>query len=95
MQLRRLLLVVASIAVTAAIARAQSVDDPVQWRGVALARALAAAETIDDPYRRAETLASIARVQTLIGDVRAAIARFTRRSLQSSKSASRRFATGC
>jgi tetratricopeptide (TPR) repeat protein len=67
MQLRRLLLVVASIAVTAAIARAQSVDDPVQWRGVALARALAAAETIDDPYRRAETLASIARVQTLIG----------------------------
>ena len=67
MQLRRLLLVVASVAVTAAIARAQSVDDPVQWRGVALARALAAAETIDDPYRRAETLASIARVQTLIG----------------------------
>ena len=66
MQLRRLLLVVASVAVTAAIARAQSVDDPVQWRGVALARALAAAETIDDPYRRAETLASIARVQTLI-----------------------------
>jgi hypothetical protein len=67
MQLRRLLLVLASVAVTAAIARAQSVDDPVQWRGVALARALAAAETIDDPYRRAETLASIARVQTLIG----------------------------
>ena len=67
MQLRRLLLVVASIAVTAAIARAQSVEDPVQWRGVALSRALAAAETIDDPYRRAETLASIARVQTLIG----------------------------
>ena len=66
MQLRRLLLVVASVAVTAAIARAQSVDDPVQWRGVALVRALAAAETIDDPYRRAETLASIARVQTLI-----------------------------
>lgn len=67
MQLRRLLLVVASIAVTVAIARAQSVEDPVQWRGVALSRALAAAETIDDPYRRAETLASIARVQTLIG----------------------------
>jgi tetratricopeptide (TPR) repeat protein len=67
MQLLRLLLVLASVAVTAAIARAQSVDDPVQWRGVALARALAAAETIDDPYRRAETLASIARVQTLIG----------------------------
>lgn len=66
MQLRRLLLVVASIAVTAAIARAQSVEDPLQWRGVALARALAAAETIDDSYRRAETLASIARVQTLI-----------------------------
>jgi tetratricopeptide (TPR) repeat protein len=68
MQLRRLLLVAASIAVTTAIAHAQSVDDPLQWRGVALARALAAAETIADPYRRAETLASIARVQTLIGE---------------------------
>jgi len=68
MQIRRLLLVAASIAATAAIAHAQSVDDPVQWRGVALARALAAADTITDPYRRAETLASIARVQTLIGE---------------------------
>jgi tetratricopeptide (TPR) repeat protein len=67
MQFRRLVLVVASIAVTAATTRAQSVEDPLQWRGVALSRALAAAETIDDPYRRAETLASIARVQTLIG----------------------------
>jgi tetratricopeptide (TPR) repeat protein len=67
MQLRRLLLVVASVAVTVAIARAQPVEDPLQWRGVALSRALAAAETIDDPYRRAETLASIARVETSIG----------------------------
>ena len=41
MQLRRLLLVAASVALTAAIARAQSIDDPVQWRGIALARALA------------------------------------------------------
>jgi hypothetical protein len=68
MQFRRLLLVAASIAATAAIAHAQSVDDPVQWRGVALTRALAAADTITDPYRRAETLASIARVQTLVAE---------------------------
>ena len=68
MQTRRLLLVAASIALTAASARAQSVDDPVQWRGLALSRALAAADTITDPYRRAESLASIARVQTLIGE---------------------------
>jgi tetratricopeptide (TPR) repeat protein len=68
MQLRWLLPVAASIAATAAISHAESFDDPVQWRGVALARALAAADTIEDPYRRAETLASIARVQTLIGE---------------------------
>lgn len=68
MQLRRLLIVAASIALNASLARAQSVDDPVQWRGLALARALAAADAITDPYRRAESLASIARVQTLIGE---------------------------
>jgi len=68
MQWTRSLLVAASMALAATIARADAVDDPVQWRGVALSRALAAAETIDDPYRRAETLASVARVQTLIGD---------------------------
>jgi tetratricopeptide (TPR) repeat protein len=68
MQLRRVLFVAASLAATVALSHAQSVDDPQQWRGVALARALAAADTIDDPYRRAETLASIARVQTLIGE---------------------------
>ena len=68
MQWTRSLLVAASMALAATIARADAVDDPVQWRGVALSRALAAAETIDDPYRRAETLASIARVQTLIGE---------------------------
>jgi len=56
------------LAATIALAHTQSLDDPQQWRGVALARALAAADTIDDPYRRAETLASIARVQTLIGE---------------------------
>lgn len=71
MQLRRLLLV-AAMAITAAAAHAQNVDqnvdDPQQWRGVALSRALAAAAAIDDPYRRAESLASIARVQTLIGE---------------------------
>ncbi len=67
MQLR-LLLLVAAMALTAAAAYAQSVDDPQQWRGVALSRALAAAEAIDDPYRRAESLASIARVQTQIGE---------------------------
>jgi hypothetical protein len=68
MQLRRLLLVATSVALTAASARAQSIDDPIQWRGIALARALAAAEAITDPYRRAESLASIARVQTQIGE---------------------------
>ncbi len=67
MHMRRLLLVAASIAASVAIAHGQAID-PVQWRGVALTRALAAAEAIDDPYRRAETLASIARVQTLIGE---------------------------
>src|SRR5262245_25048919 len=67
MQLRRLL-VAACFAFSAANAHAQSVDDPVQWRGVALSRALAAAESITDPYRRAESLASIARVQTQIGE---------------------------
>ena len=68
MQFRRVLFVVVSLAATLAVSHAQSIDDPQQWRGVALARALAAADTIDDPYRRAETLASIARVQTLIGE---------------------------
>ncbi len=68
MHMRRLLLVAASIAASVAIANGQAVEDPVQWRGVALTRALAAADAIDDPYRRAETLASIARVQTLIGE---------------------------
>jgi len=68
MQFRRVLSVAMLLAATIALAHTQSLDDPQQWRGVALARALAAADTIDDPYRRAETLASIARVQTLIGE---------------------------
>lgn len=68
MHMRRLRLVAASIAVSVAIAHGQAVDDPMQWRSVALTRALAAADAIDDPYRRAETLASIARVQSLIGE---------------------------
>jgi tetratricopeptide (TPR) repeat protein len=68
MQWKRFLLVAASMACSAGLSSAQSVDDPLQWRGLALARALAAAETVADPYRRAETLASIARVQTLIGE---------------------------
>jgi len=68
MQFRRVLSVAVLLAATIALAHTQSLDDPQQWRGVALARALAAADTIDDPYRRAETLASIARVQTLIGE---------------------------
>ncbi|HKS54624.1 MAG TPA: hypothetical protein VJS12_05030 [Steroidobacteraceae bacterium] len=41
-------------------------EDPLEWRAVALTRSLAAARGIEDPYRRAESLASIARVQTLI-----------------------------
>lgn len=65
MQLSRLLLVAASTALLSVAARA---DDPLQWRGVALSRALATAETIEDPYRRAEALASIARVQTLVAE---------------------------
>ena len=69
MQWKRFLLVAASMALLlTGLSSAQSVDDPLQWRGLALARALAAAETVADPYRRAETLASIARVQTLIGE---------------------------
>jgi tetratricopeptide (TPR) repeat protein len=68
MRFRRVLSVAVLLAATIALAHTQSLDDPQQWRGVALARALAAADTIDDPYRRAETLASIARVQTLIGE---------------------------
>jgi tetratricopeptide (TPR) repeat protein len=47
---------------------ASGADDPLQWRNVALSRALAAAATIEDPYRRAEALASIARVQALIAE---------------------------
>jgi hypothetical protein len=65
MQLRRLLLVAAS---TALLSGAAHADDPLQWRALALSRALAAAESIDDPYRRAEALASIARVQTLVAE---------------------------
>ena len=65
MQLRRLLLVAASMALVSAAAGA---DDPLQWRALALSRALASAEAIEDPYRRAESLASIARVQTLIAE---------------------------
>jgi len=68
MRFQRVLSVAVLLAATIALAHTQSLDDPQQWRGVALARALAAADTIDDPYRRAETLASIARVQTLIGE---------------------------
>jgi tetratricopeptide (TPR) repeat protein len=67
MQWKRPLLVAASIAF-AALSHAEPVDDPLQWRAVALARALAAADSVTDPYRRAEALASIARVQSLIGE---------------------------
>ena len=56
MQWKRPLLVAASIAF-AALSQAEPVDDPLQWRAVALARALAAADSVTDPYRRAETLA--------------------------------------
>jgi tetratricopeptide (TPR) repeat protein len=65
MHLRRLLLVAASTALLCGTAHA---DDPLQWRSLALSRALSAAESIDDPYRRAEALASIARVQTLVAE---------------------------
>ena len=65
MQHRKFRLVAALLALLSFTARA---DDPQQWRSIALSRALAAAETIEDPYRRAETLASIARVQTLVAE---------------------------
>jgi hypothetical protein len=65
MQHRRLLLVAALIAFLSSTAYA---DDPQQWRSIALSRALAVADTIEDPYRRAETFASIARVQTLVAE---------------------------
>ncbi|HEY7639334.1 MAG TPA: hypothetical protein VH814_06385 [Steroidobacteraceae bacterium] len=65
MQLRRFLLVAASTALLSGVARA---DDPLQWPAVALSRALTAAEAIEDPYRRAEALASIARVQASIAE---------------------------
>ncbi|HEX4973673.1 MAG TPA: tetratricopeptide repeat protein [Steroidobacteraceae bacterium] len=65
MQLRKFRLVAALVAFLSLTARA---DDPQQWRSIALSRALAAADTIEDPYRRAETLASIARVQTVVAE---------------------------
>ncbi len=65
MQLRKFRLVAALVAILSLTARA---DDPQQWRSIALSRALAAADTIEDPYRRAETLASIARVQTVVAE---------------------------
>lgn len=49
----------ALIALTCAVAHA----GPPQWRAIALGRALETAASIQDPYRRAETLASIARAQ--------------------------------
>jgi tetratricopeptide (TPR) repeat protein len=61
--LGRFLLIAASVALMCGTARA---ENPLEWRAVALSRALAAAHSIEDPYRRAESLASIARVQTLI-----------------------------
>jgi tetratricopeptide (TPR) repeat protein len=63
MGLRRFLLIATSVALMCGTARA---EDPLEWRAVALSRALAAARSIEDPYRRAEALASIARVQTLM-----------------------------
>jgi hypothetical protein len=65
MQQSKSRLVAVLIAFLSLAARA---DDPQQWRSIALSRALAAADTIEDPYRRAETLASIARVQTLVAE---------------------------
>jgi tetratricopeptide (TPR) repeat protein len=65
MQHRKLLAAGMLVALLSLTARA---DDPLQWRAVALSRALTAAEAIEDPYRRAEALASIARVQTLVAE---------------------------
>jgi tetratricopeptide (TPR) repeat protein len=42
--------------------------DPKQWRHIALERAVAAADHVTDPYRRAETLASVARAQVALGE---------------------------
>lgn len=80
MDLGRLIVVAASIAFAPQPLFAQSVtstpaatasgssDEPFQWRNVALDRALTAANAISQPYRRAQTLASIARTQTLIAE---------------------------
>jgi hypothetical protein len=42
--------------------------DPAKWRPFALQRAVDAASAVADPYRRAETFASIAKAQVLIGE---------------------------
>jgi tetratricopeptide (TPR) repeat protein len=46
---------------------AAAASDPAQWRQLALERAIGAAEQIADPYRRAETFASIAKAQIVVG----------------------------
>lgn len=51
---------------------AEAPPHPSEWRRIALSKALNAAAAVDDPYRRAETFASIARVQVLIDDESAA-----------------------
>jgi len=65
MQQRKVRLIAALVAFLSLTAHA---DDPQQWRAMALSRALAAADSIEDPYRRAETFASIARVQILVAE---------------------------
>lgn len=68
----------ASVWALAAVARVEGgayadvLDDPGQWRVVALDRAVESARTVDDAYRRAEALASIARARVTLDDARAA-----------------------
>jgi hypothetical protein len=71
MDLGRLIVVAASVALAPGLLVAQSKDEPLQWRNVALERALTSANAISQPYRRAQTLASIARTQTLIAETAA------------------------
>src|SRR5688572_6601539 len=71
MDLGRLIVVAASVALAPGLLVAQAKEEPLQWRNVALERALTSANAISQPYRRAQTLASIARTQTLIAETAA------------------------
>lgn len=82
MRLRRLRASLASALIAFVCLVAQAGDDPAQWRALAIERVLETAAKIPDAYRRAEALASIARVQADIAEERA-----TDRTIQQALSA--------